>query len=189
MIFSFPFRLFHILQRVVEIIFSIDTDNIQTKMFIIFQYILKFVLAKQSIIHKYTGKILPIALFGKTAATDESTPPEIPSTTLSFPNCSLSSFTLLSTKEAGDHSLWQPQISRKFSSSSIPSEVWNTSGWNCTPHVFLRQYGMPPFQHQLCWLFLNFSGMTVMLSPCDIQICEPSGIPLSNSSDGSISVR
>jgi hypothetical protein len=33
-------------------------------------------------------KFFPIALFNKTAATVESTPPEIPKTTLSFPSFS-----------------------------------------------------------------------------------------------------
>ena len=46
-------------------------------------------------------KLLPIALSNKTAATEESTPPDKPKTTLSSPNFSLNLETVLSTKESG----------------------------------------------------------------------------------------
>ena len=46
-------------------------------------------------------KLFPIALFNKTAATDESTPPDKPRTTLSFPICFFRLEIVLSTKESG----------------------------------------------------------------------------------------
>jgi len=76
-----------------------------------------------------------MALWSNTAATDESTPPESPNTTLSLPNCFFRSATVDSTNDAGDQSRLHLQISRKFSSKLIPSKVWKTSGWNCTPQV------------------------------------------------------
>ena len=47
------------------------------------------------------NKFLPIALSNKTAATDESTPPDNPRTTLSFPNLAFKSAIVLSIKELG----------------------------------------------------------------------------------------
>ncbi|MNR35753.1 hypothetical protein D3C85_1536200 [compost metagenome] len=46
-------------------------------------------------------RFLPIALCNKTAATVESTPPERPKTTLSFPIFSFISATISSTKAFG----------------------------------------------------------------------------------------
>ena len=43
----------------------------------------------------------PIALFNKTAATVESTPPESPKTTLSFPSFYFNSATISSAKAFG----------------------------------------------------------------------------------------
>ena len=51
-----------------------------------------------------------MALFSNTAATEESTPPDKPNTTLSFPIFSLSWATVESINESGVQICWQPQI-------------------------------------------------------------------------------
>ena len=77
-----------------------------------------------------------MALCSSTAATEESTPPESPSTTLSSPSFSRSSRTVASTKLSDVHSCLQPQMpATKFFSSCVPSVEWYTSGWNWMPHV------------------------------------------------------
>ena len=61
-------------------------------------------------------------MFNKTAATEESTPPESPKTTLSFPTFSLIAATVLSTKESGVHVCATPAIlTKKFSNNCLPS--------------------------------------------------------------------
>ena len=79
-----------------------------------------------------------VARYGLTGApTDESTPPLSPNTTLSFPSCAFSSATVVSMKEAALQSCFPPQmLTTKFFRSWVPSSLWNTSGWNCTPHTF-----------------------------------------------------
>ncbi len=77
-----------------------------------------------------------MALCSNTAATDESTPPERPRTTLSSPNLAFSSATVLSTKLSEVHDCSQPQMPvTKFFRSCVPSVEWYTSGWNCMAHV------------------------------------------------------
>ena len=53
-------------------------------------------------------RFLPIALFSNTAATEESTPPLSPSTTLSSPSCSLSCFTVVSIND--DNEIYEQNI-------------------------------------------------------------------------------
>ena len=66
-----------------------------------------------------------MALCSSTAATDESTPPESPSTTLSSPSFSCNSRTVASTKLSDVHSCLQPQIpATKFFSRCVPSVEW-----------------------------------------------------------------
>ena len=78
----------------------------------------------------------PIARWSRTAATDESTPPESPRTTPSVPVLSRILATLLSTKECivqvGERSQTR---NRKLARISFPRGVWTTSGWNCTPKI------------------------------------------------------
>ena len=77
----------------------------------------------------------PTARWTRTAATDESTPPERPQITRALgPTISLMRATSLSTKCPGVQSGVQPQTSkRKLLRISPPRGVWATSGWNCTP--------------------------------------------------------
>ena len=66
-----------------------------------------------------------MALCSSTAATDESTPPERPSTTLSPPSFSRSSRTVVSTKLSEVQLCEQPQMpTTKFFSSCVPSVEW-----------------------------------------------------------------
>ena len=66
-----------------------------------------------------------MALCSSTAATDESTPPDRPSTTLSLPSFSRSSRTVDSTKLSEVHDCVQPQIpTTKFFSNCLPSVEW-----------------------------------------------------------------
>ena len=74
-----------------------------------------------------------MALFSRTADTEESTPPLRPKMTRSLPNCAFNSATVESTNDAALHSCLDPQISTtKFFNSCLPCKVWKTSGWNCT---------------------------------------------------------
>lgn len=70
----------------------------------------EFVLTQHAVIYKMQVRFLPIALFSNTAATDESTPPLSPNTTLSFPSCAFSSATVVSMKEAALQSCFPPQM-------------------------------------------------------------------------------
>ena len=71
---------------------------------------------------KMQNKLVPIALFKSTAATVESTPPDNPSITLSFPNLFLSSDTVVSIKESGVHDWLHLHMSTiKFLSKVKPS--------------------------------------------------------------------
>ena len=70
-------------------------------------------------------KFSPIALCNKTPATVESTPPDNPKTTLSFPILAFNSATVLSTKESGVQSCENPQIlTTKFFNKIAPSLEW-----------------------------------------------------------------
>src|ERR1700709_1022111 len=74
-------------------------------------------------------RFLPIAWCNNTAATDESTPPDKPKTTLSSPNFSCTAAMVVSMKESGVQSCEHPQIStKKFCSNCLPSILWVTSG-------------------------------------------------------------
>ena len=55
-------------------------------------------------------KFFPIALLSNTAATVESTPPESPSKTLSFPNFFFKILIFYSTNNEGVQSCLRPQI-------------------------------------------------------------------------------
>ncbi len=86
-------------------------------------------LRNKPLFTKIQYKFLPIALCNNTAATVESTPPERPKTTLSFPTCFFIAATVLSTKESGVHVCATPAIlTKKFSKSCFPSFEWYTSG-------------------------------------------------------------
>ena len=76
----------------------------------------------------------PMAACSSAAATDESTPPESPSTTWCSPTVSRISRIFSSMKLSVVQSPLAPQtLTAKFCSSRAPSSVWTTSGWNCTP--------------------------------------------------------
>src|SRR4051812_43497210 len=73
-------------------------------------------------------RLAPMAWCSNTAATDESTPPDNPNTTLSSPNLAFSSAIVVSMNESGVQSWLQPQTStRKFCSNCLPSVLWVTS--------------------------------------------------------------
>src|SRR5476651_2112885 len=79
-------------------------------------------------------RFLPMAWCSNTAATDESTPPDNPNTTLSSPNFSFNAAMVVSTKLSGVQSCAHPQIStKKFFSNCLPSTLCVTSGWNWMP--------------------------------------------------------
>ncbi len=125
-----------------------------------------------------------MARLSRTAATLESTPPESPRMTRSSPSWALSSATVLSTKDAADHSWREPQMSTtKFFSSWVPCRVWNTSGWNWTAQIPVESEELAaavPGGHQKAAFLTSFvepmtwkpSGMAVMVSPWDIHTCE-----------------
>ena len=70
-----------------------------------------------------------MALCNNNAATDESTPPDKPSITLSFPTFDFISAIVVSTNESGVQSWLHPQIeTTKFFNNAEPSVVWYTSG-------------------------------------------------------------
>ena len=93
-------------------------------------------LRNNPLLTKIQYKFFPIALCNKTAATVESTPPESPKTTLSFPTFSLIAATVLSTKESGVHVCpTLAMFTKKFANNCFPSFVWYTSGWNWMANV------------------------------------------------------
>src|SRR5690606_34599442 len=74
---------------------------------------------------------LPIAFDNKTAATDESTPPDNAHKALPFPTFSRISLIVLSTKASIFHSPEHSQtLYKKFDIIFAPSSVCRTSGWN-----------------------------------------------------------
>ena len=65
-----------------------------------------------------------MALFSNTAATDESTPPDKPRTTLSLPIIFLRSYIVLSTNElAVQLGLISEILTKKFFNNFFPSEL------------------------------------------------------------------
>ena len=83
---------------------------------------------------KMDVSFFPMALWRRTARTDESTPPERAQSTRSFPTCSRIRWMFSSMKEPMVQVGLQPQIrKRKFWMMAMPLTVWCTSGWNCTP--------------------------------------------------------
>ncbi|KAF5031752.1 hypothetical protein DSECCO2_624490 [anaerobic digester metagenome] len=69
-------------------------------------------------------RFFPIALLRRTAATVESTPPDKPNITLSFPSCDLRLLTVVSINDAGVQLPVHPQIFiAKFLSISSPFVV------------------------------------------------------------------
>ena len=73
----------------------------------------------------------PTALESKTAATEESTPPDNAQRTLPFPTLSRICRTDSSTNESIRQSPAHPHTSStKFESIFVPSSVCSTSGWN-----------------------------------------------------------
>ena len=65
-----------------------------------------------------------MALFSNTAATDESTPPDKPRTTLSLPIIFLRSYIVLSTNElAVQLGLISEILTKKFFNNFLPSEL------------------------------------------------------------------
>ncbi len=136
-----------------------------------------------------------MARLSRTAATDESTPPDSPRMTRSLPSCCFSSATVESTNEAALHSCREPQTSTtKLRSSCVPCRVWNTSGWNCTAktgdgwRVEGDGWRVEGDGHQKAALRTSFvepmtskpSGMLVMVSPWLIHTCEPCSKPLNS---------
>jgi len=76
----------------------------------------------------------PIASCSSTAATDESTPPDSPQTTLPAPTWARIAWTACVRNAFIVQSPRQPAMRlAKFSSSRPPSGVCTTSGWNITP--------------------------------------------------------
>ena len=70
-----------------------------------------------------------MALFSNIAVTDESTPPDSPNNTFSFPTCSLISFTLCSIRSPIFQSFLHLQIrDTKLPKISRPKLVCDTSG-------------------------------------------------------------
>ena len=74
-----------------------------------------------------------MALEISAAATEESTPPESPSSTRPSPTVLWIDATASRTKADIVQSPRQPQMSStKLRSTRCPSSLWVTSGWNCT---------------------------------------------------------
>lgn len=110
----------------------------------------EFVLTQHAVIYKMQVRFLPIALFNNTAATDESTPPLSPSTTLSFPSCAFSSATVVSMKEAALQSCFPPQMSTtKFSEAGFRLHCGTLPGGTVLPILSL-----PLFDKQRWLLYL-----------------------------------
>src|SRR5476651_1802461 len=89
-------------------------------------------LRKRPLSTKIQCRLAPIAWCSNTAATDESTPPDKPKTTLSSPSFSFNAAMVVSTNESGVQSCLQWQIStKKLCSNCLPSVLCVTSGGNC----------------------------------------------------------
>ncbi len=126
----------------------------------------------------------PIARCIKTAATVESTPPEMAHITRPCPTCSLILPMDSLTKFDGVQAPDAPQIFRtKFAMISAPWGVCTTSGWNCMPYspipfpmAALGEFCVYPIDR-------NPGGKTSMRSPWLIQ----TGVALSRPSNNTSS--
>ena len=78
----------------------------------------------------------PMARCSRAAVTAESTPPDKAQMTRPSPTCSRMRAMASEATLPGVHdpSHWQMR-NRKFSRISVPSGVWFTSGWNCSPNI------------------------------------------------------
>ena len=77
-------------------------------------------------------RFLPIALSNKAATTDESTPPDNASNTLSSPTCALISSICWFTKSFIVQLFSAlAMLNTKFLNISSPYSELRTSGWNC----------------------------------------------------------
>ena len=116
-------------------------------------------------------RLSPIALWTRSAATAESTPPLMPHTTLSVPTFSLMPAVAVSMKALIVQSGLQPQTRKtKFFNIRPPIGVWTTSGWNCTPYIRLFPSIMAHIsEFMLRAMVLNPEGRASTLSPWLIQ--------------------
>ena len=82
------------------------------------------------------------------ATTDESTPPERPKITRSFPTCSRIAATESSMIESMVQVASRPQmLNRKLLSSWLPYSLWRTSGWNCVANSLRSAHSMEATGH------------------------------------------
>ena len=105
-------------------------------------------------------KFLPIAFESKTAATDESTPPDRAHNAFLSPIFSFNFAILSSTKEDIIQSPEHLQIlNKKFLITCVPFIELLTSGWNWIPYKFFSLFSIAAFgQDEVCPMFLNPSG-------------------------------
>ena len=86
---------------------------------------------------------LPTALDNRTAATDESTPPDNAQSTFPFPIFSRRLLIVSSTKESIFQSPEHLHTSMTNARSIfIPSSVCITSGWNCVAYKFFSAFSI-----------------------------------------------
>jgi hypothetical protein len=82
---------------------GINSLNVQADPLVRLEYPLKLMQPEQSVVNKDTGEVFTYCPVQQNAATDESTPPDKPSTTLSFPSWRVSASTVVPTNESGVH--------------------------------------------------------------------------------------
>ena len=121
----------------------------------------------------------------RTAATDESIPPDSPQITGSGPTCFRMEATVSSMNEAILHLPEQPQISnRKFRRMSVPLSVCTTSGWNCTPRNPDGGWTTAAFGQSSLSAILSTSGPSDRTeSPWLIQTSSSPGNPAKSASE------
>ena len=125
---------------------------------------------------KIQYRFSPIALCNKTAATEESTPPDNPKTTLSSPTVCLMLATVVSTNEFGVQVWATPAIfTKKFSSNCLPSVEWYTSGWNWIAKVSSPSILKAAFAtSDVLAKWIAFVGNSLIVSEWLIQTWLPS---------------
>src|SRR3972149_12210954 len=113
----------------------------------------------------------PIALWTRSAVTEESPPPLMPQTTLLPPTVRRISSTLVSMNDFLVQRGFVPQmLNRKFLNILAPSWVCATSGWNCTPKTLPPMPLMAQFGELALWAMEeNPAGSLSTLSPWLIQ--------------------
>ena len=131
-----------------------------------------------------------MALFSSTATTEESTPPERPSTTSSSPILRFRDSTAASTQLPRFQLFFAPQtLNTKLDSICVPYCVCTTSGWNWSAYILLSLLNIAANGQVADTAPLSKSaGIASTLSPWLIHTVIVLGISLNSGLPGMTSI-